>query len=154
MNFLKDIYLAKGIANTGGLANFLVLIDGNLAGGFIYARSKFGDDNIYLLSDFALSPKSRVSKLIAMLTTSETLIARMEIKLMQRIGKVYSTAFTNKPVSMKYRGIFELVGRKPGMLNYASEIRRQTPAAIYADWFERFIANPRHSGPARRAEAA
>ena len=154
MNFLKDIYLAKGIAHTSGLANFLVLIDGHLAGGFIYARSKFGGDDIYLLSDFALSPKSRVSKLVAMLATSETVIGRLEVRLMQRIGAVYSTAFTDKPVSMKYRGIFDLVGRKPGMLNYASKVRRQTPGQIYAEWFQRFVANARHQGAAERAEAA
>ncbi len=154
MNFLKDIYLAKGIAHTSGVANFLVLIDGQLAGGFIYARSKFGGDDIYLLSDFALSPRSRVSKLIAMLATSETVIRRMEIKLVQRIGAVYTTAFTTRPVSMKYRGIFELVGRKPGMLNYASKVRQQTPAEIYAEWFQRFVANARHAGAAERAEAA
>lgn len=154
MNFLKDIYLAKGIAHVSGLANFLVLIDGHLAGGFIYAREKFGDTAIYLLSDFALAPKSRVSKLIAMLATSETLIGRLEVKLMQRITSVKSTAFTDRPVSMKYRGIYELVSRKPGMLNYASEVRNQTPAAIYVEWFQRFVANARHTGKAARAEAA
>jgi hypothetical protein len=72
MNFLKDIYLAKAIAHTSGIANFLVLIDGGLAGGFIYARHRSGGDAIYLLSDFALAPKSWLSKLIAMLATSHT----------------------------------------------------------------------------------
>jgi len=154
MNFLKDIYLAKGIAHTSGIANFLVLIDGHLAGGFIYARDKWGADSIYLLSDFALSPKSRVSKLIAMLATSATVIERLEIKLVQRIDTVFTTAFTDKPVSMKYRGIYEIVGRKPGMINYASQVRRQTPAAIYAEWFQRFVANARHTGAAGRSQAA
>ncbi len=77
MNFLKDIYLAKGITHTAGLANFLVMIDGHLAGGFIYSRDKWGGDFLYLLSDFALSPRSRVSKLIAMLATSATITDRM-----------------------------------------------------------------------------
>jgi hypothetical protein len=154
MNFLKDIYLSKGIAHVSGLANFLVMIDGCLAGGFIYARSKYGGDDIYLLSDFALVPKSRVSKLIAMLTTSEAVISRMEVKLLQRIESVFTTAFTTRPVSMKYRGVFELVGRKPGFLNYASKVRRESPAAIYADWFQRFIANARHQGAPRQSDAA
>jgi hypothetical protein len=46
MNFLEDIYLAKSIAHTSGIANFLVLIDGHLAGGFIYARHRSGGDAI------------------------------------------------------------------------------------------------------------
>ena len=154
MNFLKDIYLAKGIAHVSGLANHLVTIDGNLAGGFIYARDKFGADVIYLLSDFALSPKSRVSKLIAMLATSATVIRRMEIRLVQRIEAVHTTAFTLKPVSMKYRGIFEIAGRSPGMINYASKIREQNPGEIYAEWYARFVANNGHKGPPRRPEGA
>ena len=154
MNFLKDIYLAKAIAHTSGIANFLVLIDGRLAGGFIYARHRSGGDTLYLLSDFALAPKSRLSKLIAMLATSQTVISRMEIKLMHRITTVYSTAFTDKPASMKYRGIYDLVGRKPGMLNYASKVRPQTTGQVYVEWFHRFVANARHQGAVERAEAA
>ena len=157
MNFLKDIYLQKDISHTGGLANFLVLVDGCLAGGFIYARRHFESDGvagIYLLSDFALSPRSRVSKLVAMLATSRTVISRVEIKLVQRIEAVYSTAFTNNPVSMKYRGIYNLAKREPGKLSYASKVRNQTPAELYAEWFQRFIANARHPGPAKGPEAA
>ena len=163
MNFLKDIYLAKGIAHVSGLTNFLVLIDGCLAGGFIYARDKFGGEQIYLLSDFALSPKSRVSKLIAILATSATVIQRLEVKLVQRIAAVNTTAFTDKPVSMKYRGIFDLTGRSPGKLNYASKIREQNPGEIYREWYGRFVAggtrpgrdgNAGRKGEVRGAKAA
>ena len=154
MNFLKDIYLAKGIAHVAGLANFLVLVDGCLAGGFIYARDKFGGEQIYLLSDFALSPKSRVSKLIATLATSATVIRRLEVKLVRRIALVTTTAFTGKPVSMKYRGIFDLVGRSPGKLNYASKIREQSPGEIYREWYGRFAGNTGGQGKVRGAKAA
>ena len=154
MNFLKDIYLAKGIAHTSGIANFLVLIDGQLAGGFIFARAKFGGDVIYMLSDFALSPRSRVSKLVAMLATCASVIGRLEIKLVQRIDTVVTTAFTDKPVSMKYRGIFEIIGRSPGKINYASKVRRETPNGVYAEWFQRFVANARHKGAPVRPETA
>ena len=115
----------------------------HLVGGFIYARHRSGGDAIYLLSDFALAPKSRLSKLIAMLATSQTVIGRMEVKLMHRITTVYSTAFTDRPVSMKYRGIYDLIGRKPGILNYASKVRPQTPGQIYVEWFQRFVTNSR-----------
>jgi hypothetical protein len=154
MNFLKDNYLAKGITHTAGLANFLVMIDGRLAGGFIYSRDKWGGDLLYLLSDFALSPRSRVSKLIAMLATSATITDRMAIRLVQRVDSVMTTAFTSRPVSMKYRGIYELLGRGPGILNYGSKIRQQTPAEIYTEWFQRFVANARHTDASRRPDAA
>ena len=148
MNFLKDIFLAKGIAHTSGIANFLVLIDGCLAGGFIFARDKYGGEQIYLLSDFALNPRSRVSKLIAMLATSATIIERLEVRLAQRIREVHTTAFTNRPVSMKYRGVFDLKKREPGKLHYASSIRAMSPAAIYGDWWKRFSGNKDQPGKA------
>jgi hypothetical protein len=142
MNFLKDIYLAKGIAHTTGIANFLVLVDGCVAGGFIFARDRFVQDNrIYLLSDFALAPRTRLSKLVAMLATCELVIRLIEVRLVQRIDLIVTTAFTTQPVSMKYRGVFDLVSRKPGMLNYASKIRRQSTDDIYAEWFRRFAGN-------------
>ncbi len=154
MNFLKDAYLAKGIAHVSGIANFLVMLDGKLAGGFILSNDKFGGDSVYLLSDFTLSAKSRVSKLIAMLASCELVIRQLEIRLVHRIDCIHTTAFTDRPVSMKYRGIYDLTGRKPGMLNYASKVRRQTPDEIYAEWWRRFAANTRHPGEAERTEAA
>jgi hypothetical protein len=154
MNFLKDAYLAKGIAHTSGMANFLVFVDGCLAGGFIYTREKYGGNDIYLLSDFALAPKSRISKLIAMMATCRTITRRLEIKFGKKFGLVKTTAFTNKPTSMKYRGIYELTSRKPGMLNYASEIRDLTPQQIYIEWFQRFIANARHPGGVPKSKAS
>jgi hypothetical protein len=95
-----------------------------------------------------------VSKLIAMLATSATITDRIAIRLVQRVDSVMTTAFTSKPVSMKYRGIFDLLGRGPGILNYGSKIRRQTPAEIYTEWFQRFVANARHTDAARRSDAA
>ena len=44
---------------------------------------------------------------------------------MQRINVVYTTAFTKKPVSMRYRGIFDLVAENRNV-NYASQVRRQS----------------------------
>jgi hypothetical protein len=154
MNFLKDIYLAKGIAHTSGTANFLVLIDGHLAGGFILREEKHASNSAYMLCDFALSPKSRVSKLIAMLATSETVTGRLEIMFLERIETVLTNAFTDKPVSMKYRGVFELVGRSPGKLSYVSRVRRRTPDALYREWFQQYVANAGHKGAASRPKAA
>jgi len=150
MNFLKDRFLAHGIAHVPGMSNFMVFIDGRLLGGFIFSREKFPGDvgGIYLLSDFTIVRERRLSKLVAMLATSRDVIHVLETKLIQRIEVVSTTAFTTKPVSMKYRGIFDLANRKPGMLNYASKIREQSPQAIYREWFKRFAQNASRSGKA------
>ena len=100
MNFLKDRYLAKGIVHVAGMMNYLVYLDGRLAGGFIFARDKGGGpDRVYLLSDFAIARGRKLSKLIAMLATCRAVIREIERKLIVRVEGIYTTAFT----TMRYR---------------------------------------------------
>ena len=149
MNFLKDRYLAKGIVHVAGMMNYLVYLDGRLAGGFILTRDKGGGpDRVYMLSDFAIARGRKLSKLIAMLATCRAVIREIERKLIVRVEGIYTTAFTDRPVSMKYRGIFEFVGRKPGAINYVSAVREHAPNDIYREWFRRYARDPQ---PARQA---
>lgn len=140
MNFLKDIYLAKGIKHKNGMFNVLFYVDGMLAGGAIYSLPQFGDKlrQIYILSDFSLSRRRKVSKLIAMLATSKQIIDYINKKYFINIERVLTTAFTKKPVSMKYRGIFRLDAKKDGFLNYSSEVRDKTLDEIYGEWFKKY----------------
>lgn len=140
MNFLKDIYLAKGIKHKNGMFNVLFYVDGMLAGGAIYSLPQFGDKlrQIYILSDFSLSRRRKVSKLIAMLATSRQIIDYINKKYFINIERVLTTAFTKKPVSMKYRGIFRLDAKKDGFLNYSSEVRDKTLDEIYGEWFKKY----------------
>lgn len=134
MTYLKDIYLSKHIKHAPGIWNFLVYINGNLAGGIILAPGKYKRDDLYLLSDFAVTRKHRVSKLIASLATSRAVIRRAEVQMLRRYRTVSTTAFTDRPVSMKYRGVFTLTSRGEGHLNYTSEIREASPEALYRAW--------------------
>nr|DAR91431.1 MAG TPA: hypothetical protein [Caudoviricetes sp.] len=140
MNFLKDIYLAKGIKHKNGMFNVLFYVDGMLAGGAIYSLPQFGDKlrQIYILSDFSLSRRRKLSKLIAMLATSNQIIDYINKKYFINIERVLTTAFTKKPVSMKYRGIFRLDAKKDGFLNYSSEVRDKTLDEIYGEWFRKY----------------
>lgn len=154
MNFLKDIYLAKEIQHTTGIANFLVFLDGKLAGGFIFVRRTGKIPGLYMLCDFSLAPKSRLSKLIIMLASSATCAGLMERHLQMRIPRLFTTAYTDKPVSMKYRGLYELHKREPGKLHYVSQIRPEGFAGLYAEWWQRFVANARHPGAAAEPQTA
>lgn len=140
MNFIKDIYLAKGINHKDGMFNVLFYVDGMLVGGAIYRLSQFGDKfrSIYMLSDFSLSRERKLSKLVAMLATSQLVISHINKKYFINIERVHTTAFTNAPVSMKYRGIFRLDARKEGFLNYSSDVRKDTPQQIYKDWWFKY----------------
>ncbi len=57
MTFMKDHYLAKGIVHASGTFNFLVYLNGCLAGGFIYRADKFKAGMSAIC--FAISPCHR-----------------------------------------------------------------------------------------------
>lgn len=148
MNFLKDKYQLPGLIHTAGEMSFIVLVDGMVVGGFVYRSFKpglgTGDDrvgpykSIYLLSDFSISRRRKVSKLVAMQASGQAPVALFDRRKFQRTKSLFTTAFTKRPVSMKYRGIYDLVNRGPGLLNYMSMVRRNSPQEIYADWWKRY----------------
>jgi hypothetical protein len=141
MNYLKDVYLAKHIYHVAGMFNFLVYLDKKLAGGIIMSRSKWGDtESIYMLSDFSVTREGRISKLIAGLAVSEEIMRWVRTRLLQDVRHIFTTAFTDKPVSMKYRGVFALHSRKPGQLQYRGDARGQTAQQIYEAWWARNAA--------------
>lgn len=143
MMFLKDVYLKKGIKHVMGRANYLVYLDGMLAGGIIYDLSKFGQhDQLYLLSDFSVTGRGRLAKLIAKLALSRTLIAPLERRYLWKFRSVFTTAFSRNAVSMKYRGVMELKSRKPAadpklgnMINYEGALIDDTPEQVYRWWW-------------------
>jgi hypothetical protein len=145
MNFLKDVYLKKGIKHVTGVANFLVYLDGKLAGGMIYALSKYGEhDTLYLLSDFSLTSRGRISKLIPKLALSRTITGLLEKRFLWKFRRVLTTAFSHNAVSMKYRGVLELKSRAPAAdpalgnaLNYAGDVIDDTPEQVYQWWWRK-----------------
>ncbi|WP_394849682.1 hypothetical protein LZC95_19795 [Pendulispora brunnea] len=152
MNALKDKYLLAGLVHVTGQMGFVVFLDGALAGGYLYSdlRSLSGfrdprlqrNTGIYLLSDFAVSRKRRLSKLVCMLASGQESVDVYDRRRLQRTVALVTTAFTERPVSMKYRGVFDLLTRRPGVLNYISEVRRADNQAIYREWWRRYALHP------------
>lgn len=143
MTFLKNVYLKKGIMHSPGVANYLVHIDGMLIGGLIYAEQRHREKGtIYLLSDFSISREGRLSKLIARLALNGDILRDVDKRMMERYTTVKTTAFSDHPVSMKYRGIFDLAKRieknEPEgrfMLNYVGARIEETPQQAFRWWY-------------------
>lgn len=103
---------------------FGVLVDGKLVGAYAlsFAPTLSNWDNhvpmptAYLLSDFPIAPTKykRLAKLVLMAALSREAKLLAERYAHHRIRSVTTTAFTDRPVSMKYRGLFELLSRKEG----------------------------------------
>lgn len=145
MTFLKNVYLAKGINHTPGMANFLVEVDGMLAGGLVYSLAKWGEKRtLYLLSDFATTREARISKLIVRLSLNAGILKVIGRQMIDRYETVKSTAFTDHPVSMKYRGLYTLTKREEKnapegrfMLNYAGQAINESFDGAYGWWWEK-----------------
>ncbi|MEU4890992.1 hypothetical protein AB0B12_04650 [Streptomyces sp. NPDC044780] len=115
-NALRSRYLNPRIAP--GAANLAVAVkdgSGRILGAFAMAPSSYTPDEAYLLSDFAVAPTDyqRLSKLIVLAATSTEAQLLCQRAFSRRIRAVSTTAFSNNPVSMKYRGLLKLTKRGP-----------------------------------------
>lgn len=118
---LRSEYLNANIVPGAATRAFGVLVDGMLIGvfavsmpdGAINLGNKVEMPNAYLLSDFAVAPTdySRLSKLVLYAAISKESKFLIERSFNRRINSLTTTAFSKRNVSMKYRGLFKLMGK-------------------------------------------
>lgn len=141
MNTLRSLYLDPKIAPASALMNFAVLVDGKLIGAFAMSKGQYGIAEAYMMTDFAIEPTSykRLSKLVLAAALSKEVKDIVEEQFKGRTYTVTTTAFTSKPVSMKYRGLFDLDSRKtnPDRLNYSAMLGRWTLKGALEWWTEK-----------------
>jgi hypothetical protein len=112
----KDAFLGKNVnfGTRGGYWAFCVFIDGKVVGFIEYMVSSASPPKIiFLMADFPVSGTKykRLSKLIIMLAVSgETKRALERIRLQRHEG-LTTAVFSDKPISMKYRGVLTLDSR-------------------------------------------
>ena len=142
---LKDIYLAKNIIHAAGRFEFVVFLDDMLLGVLSFAKSKvdyFGLKTLYLQSDVCTTSEGRLSKLLCQLARSGETLAPVDRIMFERHQYVVTTAFSRHPVSMKYRGVFELVKRTPAeggfQLQYGNQVSDLSHQQCYAWWWEKY----------------
>jgi hypothetical protein len=163
INYYRNLYLAKGIEFTDGMWNFLFFIDGKLLGFAILTLPKFGDTGLYMLSDFAVpaAKDSRFAKLVLYLLQSTHFQAVCEELVMARVPTLTTTAFTDKPVSVKYRSCgFELMkrgqhdqgGKK--FLNYDTKTGLHTDVEALDKWLRGKAKSVKAKKKAKQAENA
>ena len=116
---LRSQFMSKTILPGQPLMGVGVMAGSKLIGSFAFgSQTQVGvaKDNIYLLSDFPVSwSKYRhLAKLIVMAAMSKESQALAQRSTSRRINTIETTAFSNRPVSMKYRGPMKLKTRKEG----------------------------------------
>ncbi len=144
-----------------------VTVGGKLVGAYAFSTSSTVTDmskyidtpNIYLLSDFPISPTKykRLAKLVLYAALSIESKAIAERICNKRIHSITTTAFSRKPVSMKYRGLFRLLNKRQMegtlpdetdlskvyygngyMLNYGVDFGNWTLAESMKMWHEKY----------------
>ena len=96
----------------------------------------FGDwCDLYMMTDLAVTaPIPRLSKLVLAAALSTEIQTLLEQRYCRRVETIGTTAFTDKSVSMKYRGLFDLRSRKEGQLNYLARAGRWSLEEALAWW--------------------
>jgi hypothetical protein len=120
---------------------FAVLVD-QVAVGFIeFQQSQTGLDSVYMMADFAVPGTSykRLSKLMVMLAISDQTRKLLERLRQLRTKELMTTAFTDRPVSMKYRGVLDLLKRgqtEDGQkfINYGAKFNDLTWQETLQEW--------------------
>jgi hypothetical protein len=159
-DYIKTLFLQENIRFTSGMLNFGVFIDDMLAGVLTMSRSNAHNgqydmhDTVYLLSDVSTTRFGRVAKLLAMLALSDEVIGLARRRLSKRpIKAVITTVRSNNAVSMKYRGIYELLSRKQPderdtsgsafILNYAGIPLGLPAQEVFALWLKKHYKDDR-----------
>jgi len=122
--WVRDQHLNPKIIPADPSWRFGVCVRGVLIGVLGWARDKGGVE-YYLMCDLAVKSQvyARLSKLICLVANTR----EMHKVLRQQTGRLWhtfsTTAFTDKPVSMKYRGVLKLRRRnqKEGTLTYEGD---------------------------------
>jgi len=139
MNAIRSVYLNPHIMPAMPQRSYAVLSGGRLVGcfGLSQPRGHLPCD-MYLMADFPVrpSPHRRLSKLILAALLSMEVRHDLEQWTCGRVREIGTTAFTDKPVSMKYRGLFEVHSRGEGKVNYIGQAGRWTLKEGFQWWKE------------------
>lgn len=155
----RAMYLSTNVTKVANpSASFGLFCNGKCFGMFglansmtLGAPSDLEGPAIYLLTDFSISPtkEKNLSKLVLMCILSKEVKLIAERVRNSRVKSVNTNAFSRNPSSMKYRGLFELVGRrvietdaegkpKKYNLSYASKMGQWTLKEGYELWRQRY----------------
>lgn len=151
-NALRCQYMNPMITPTDrGVTTFVVTVDGLLIGAFGLTASGGSQRKtkgaVYLVSDFPVAPSKykRLSKLVLYAALSHEGRLISEQLASRRMRSVATTAFSQRPSSMKYRGIFSLYSRdeyedRPYkyMLNYTAPFGNWSLAEGLAMWKRKY----------------
>lgn len=122
-----------------GDCGFVFLADGRAFGFLLFSRYASTFTEIYMLADFVVNNHThKLSKLLIMLAKSYQLRKLIARNMGNYYTHIKTTVYTDKAVSMKYRGCWSLIRRDKGKLMYGSEFEEKSFNEIYQQWITKY----------------
>ena len=148
INTLRSEYMSRTIAFPGAPDVVIGICDGGKIFGVLGFRKIAGYyremADVYMVADFCVGPSiyKRLSKLVLCVALSDEVKEILEAEFQCPIKKIFTTVFTEKAVSMKYRGLFEIFNRKEdrSALNYVSETGRWDLKGAFEFWKKKYAS--------------
>lgn len=149
---LRSQYMSRHIKPGSPALAVAVVCDTGVIGCFAYSPPKYTPGELYMLSDFPVAPTKwkHLAKLVIAAALSSEAKRLAERSMSMRLTSLLTTAFTQRPASMKYRSIMKLRSRKEDppnseyryQLNYAAPLGAWTLEEGLAMWRKRWGATP------------
>ena len=139
-NYYKAFYMANKVNyTTGGDFGLVFMADGMAFGFTSFSKQLSTLSQIFMQSDFVVNSETqRLSKLLIMLVKSHDVRRLIARKMYNYYDGVKTTVYTTSPVSMKYRGVFNLERRDEGKLIYSSIFTEKSLNELYALWIRKY----------------
>lgn len=141
----KHLFMAAKVNySLGGDYSLGFFADGKLFGFAVFSKG-LGTANVweilFLHSDFVVASKiDRLSKLLLYLLRSKDVATLIKRHYTYAYSGLQTSVYTDKPVSMKYRGIFKKEEPKdpqPGKLTYSAQFTEHSIQECYKRWKNR-----------------
>lgn len=142
VNYFKMFYMSNVVNYTnGGDFGIAFIADGRAFGFASFSKRLSNDEYLFIQSDFVVNSHiKRLSKLLIMMLKSNEVRMACNIALSHYYKGLKTSVYTSRPVSMKYRGVFNLEKREDGKkLMYSSEFSGENIKYIFEKWKKRTI---------------
>ena len=138
-NTLRSQYLSVHIAPASASVRLAVTCNDKLIGACAFDPGKYGINEAYMMTDFSIAPVKykRLSKLVLAAALSTEVREFLMERFNQKIDSIFTTAFTSNPISMKYRGLFEVYNRKEDCVNYEAKAGKWTLEEGFNWWLKK-----------------
>lgn len=136
ITYFKHFFMSARVEYSGG-GDFGVIVyaDGMAFGFCAFSKQMSTLTQCYLHSDFvSRSNTPKLSKLLIRLLKTSEIRRIISKKMMHRFEGLKTSVYTDKPVSMKYRGVFDLDRRDKGKLMYSCRFTGERLDEVYQAW--------------------